>query len=94
MNINNNSVTNKTNSSQSFEDSALQIQKKIRGVFKKKCERILLIQPLFFRRYQFLPLMVWSVYCTLGMLYFWYKLLTWLGKRFCPLKSSLNFLLE
>ena len=48
MSNNKNSVLNRTNSSQSFESSALPIQKKIRKIFKRKCERILLIQPLFF----------------------------------------------
>ena len=53
MSINQNSVLNRANSSQSVGFSALSVQKKIRKIFKKKCERILLIQPLFFPEEQF-----------------------------------------
>ena len=48
MTISQNSVLNTTSSVKSVMSSALLIQKKIRKIFKKKCERILLIQPLFF----------------------------------------------
>ena len=53
MSIIQDSVLNVTNSNQSAEFSATPIQKKIREIFKKKCERILLIQPLFFPEEQF-----------------------------------------
>ena len=53
MSIIQDSVLNVTNSNQSDEFSATPIQKKIREIFKKKCERILLIQPLFFPEEQF-----------------------------------------
>jgi hypothetical protein len=36
-----------------------------------------IIQPIFFKSWQFLPLMLISVYCALGMMYSWY--LFWTG---------------
>ena len=33
-----------------------------------------IIQPILFKKYQFLPLIMFSVYCAIGFIYFWYKL--------------------